>query len=100
MSRRRQRGFTGFVCFLLALLLVMLTLSAQIRLRAVERELQALQSEKEELEQEGSLVRARLAMERDLCEIERRATEELGLRRCRDDQIIELVIEEDADEYK
>ena len=95
MRRRRQRAFVRSVCFLLAALLLFLALSAQIRLRAVETELSALHSEKEELERENGILSVRLAARLSLEEIERRAGDELGMRRCRGDQIEVIGIEED-----
>ncbi len=97
MRRRREKAFVSSVCFLLAALLLVLSLSAQIRLRAVEREVRALQNERAELEREKGILTARLASRLSLEELERRA-EELGMRRCRADQIVELVIEEDGAE--
>ncbi len=95
MRRCRERAFVGSVCFLLAALLLILTLCAQIRLRAVERGIGALQSERAELERERRILSVRLAGRESLSEIERRAGEELGMRRGRGDQIRELVIEEE-----
>ena len=95
MRRRRQRAFVRSICFLLAALLLVMALSAQIRYRAVERELSALRSEKEELEREKGILSVRLAARLSLEEIERRATEELGMRRCRGDQITVIGIEGD-----
>ena len=100
MTRTKQRGFIGAACFLLAALLLVLTLSAQIRLRAVEREIRALEEQRDELKRESAILRVRFEKERSLAEIERRAEEELGMRRCRGDQIIELVIEDESAEYK
>ena len=96
MRRRRQRAFVRSVCFLLAALLLVLTLAVQIRLRAVESELSALQKEKAELEREIGVLSVRLASRTSLEEIERRAEEELCMRPCRGDQIAEIGIEEDA----
>lgn len=100
MRRRAQRKAVGLVCFLLAALLLVLTLQTQIRLRGVERELEALQSERADLIEERRLLDARLAGQMNLSEIERRATQELGMRRCRGDQQLMLVIEDGDDEYK
>ncbi len=82
------------VCFLLAALLLLAALAAQIRLRAVEGELRALRSERAELEKECRILSVRLAGRESLAEIERRA-EELGMRRCRGDQIVEIGTEEE-----
>ena len=95
MRRRREKAFVSSVCFLLAALLLVFSLSAQIRLRAVEGELRAMRSEKKELETECRILSVRLAGRESLAEIERRAGEELGMRRCRGDQIVEIGIEED-----
>lgn len=96
MRRRRQRAFVRSVCFLLAALLLVLTLAVQIRLRAVESELSALLKEKAELERKIGVLSVRLASRTSLEEIEHRAEEELGMRPCRGDQIAEIGIEEDA----
>ena len=96
MRRRRQRAFVRSVCFLLAALLLVLTLAVQIRLRAVESELSALLKEKAEMEREIGVLSVRLASRTSLEEIEHRAEEELGMRPCRGDQIAEIGIEEDA----
>ncbi len=98
MRRSRQKVFVRSVCFLLAALLLFLALSAQIRLRAVEAESAALKSEIEELEKKKELLSARLAGCLSLGEIERRACGELGMCRCRGDQIRVIGIEEDDDE--
>ena len=95
MRRRRQRAFVRSVCFLLAALLLVLTLAVQIRLRAVESELRTLQGERSELEKEKQILIVRLAGRENLGEIDRRAEEELGMRRCRGDQIVEIGIEEE-----
>ena len=96
MRRRRQRAFVRSVCFLLAALLLVLTLAVQIRLRAVESEVSALLKEKADLERKIGVLSVRLASRTSLEEIERRAEEELGMRPCRGDQIAEIGIEEDA----
>lgn len=95
MRRRRERGFASAVCFLLAALLLFAALFAQIRLRAIERELRALQSERSELETQRQILSVRIAGRVSLAEIERRAGEELGMRRCRGDQIVVIGIEEE-----
>ena len=95
MRRRRQRAFVRSVCFLLAALLLVLALSEQIRLSSVESELSALRSEKEELTKEKGILSARLASRLSIEEIERRAEEDLGMRRCRGDQIRGIGIEGD-----
>ncbi len=100
MRRRREKAFVRTVCFLLAALLLVLTLSQQIRLRSVEGEIRALRAEKTELERDGRILRVRLAERLSLGELDRRAREELGMRRCRGDQIAELGIEEENAEYK
>ena len=97
MRRRRQRAFVRSVCFLLAALLLVLTLAVQIRLRTVESELFALQREKAELERENGILAVRLASRTSLEEIERRAEEELGMRPCRGDQVAQIgIVEDDA----
>jgi type II secretory pathway component PulL len=100
MSRRRQRGFVRAVCFLLAALLLVLTLRTQILLWNTENEIAALKEEKSELEREKRILSVRMAERLSLDEIARRAEEELGMRRCRGDQITELGIEEEDAEYK
>ena len=95
MRRRRERAFVRSACFLLAALLLFLTLCTQIRLRAVESEIRALKSERAALEREKQILTVRLAGRESLEEIERRAEEELGMRRCRGDQIVEIGIEEE-----
>ena len=97
---RHNRGFVGAACLLLAIFLFILTLSAQIRLRGVEREVSSLQSEKSELERERGILRVRLEKERSIENIERRAVEELGMSRCRGDQIVLIGIEDESAEYK
>ena len=79
MRRRRQRAFVRSVCFLLAALLLVLTLAVQ----------------KAELEREYGILSVRLASRTSLEEIERRAEDELGMRPCRADQIAEIGIEKD-----
>ena len=95
MRRRRERAFVSAVCFLLAALLLFLALGLQIRLRAVESELRALESERAELARENRILSVRLAARDRLEEIDRRARDELGMRRCRGDQIVEIGIEEE-----
>ena len=98
MRRRREKAFVSSVCFLLAALLLVLMLSGQIRLRAVESELRALQEEKAELEKEKRILSVRIAGRLSLPEIERLAESELGMCRCRGDQIREIGIEKDGTE--
>lgn len=95
MRRSRERAFVRTACFLLAALLLFMSLCAQIRLRAVESELRTLQGERSELEKEKQILIVRLAGRENLGEIDRRAEEELGMRRCRGDQIVEIGIEEE-----
>ena len=98
MRRRREKAFVSSVCFLLAALLLVLMLSGPLRLRAVEGELRALQEEKAELEKEKRILSVRIAGRLSLPEIERLAESELGMRRCRGDQIREIGIEKDGTE--
>ena len=97
---RRNRGLAAAACLLLAIFLFVLTLTAQIRLRGVEREISSLRSEQAELEREKGVVRVRLEKERSIENIERCAVEELGMSRCRGDQIVVIVIEDESAEYK
>ena len=100
MHRENKRRFTAAVCFLLAALLLVIALSLQIRLRAVQSELRALETEREALEREARILTVRLNERMSLAELERCATEKLGMRPCRGDQFSEIVIEEDADAYR
>ncbi|MBR0207943.1 MAG: hypothetical protein IJQ43_03510 [Oscillospiraceae bacterium] len=95
MRRRRERAFVRTACFLLAALLLFLALCTQIRLRAVEREIRGLRSERSALERDIRILSVRLAGRESIGEIERRAEEELGMRRCRGDQIVEIGIEKE-----
>ena len=96
MRREKQRGLVAAACFLLSALLLYLSLSAQIRLWDAQRELSALEREREALRREKAILTVRLAARTDLEELERRS-EELGLRRCRPDQISELGIDDSDD---
>ena len=98
MRRRREKTFVCSVCFLLAALLLVLTLGMQIRLRSVEGEIGMLSRERETLEREKQILIVRQARRESISEIERRAGEELGMRRCRGDQITEIGIEQDDPE--
>lgn len=100
MHCRRERVFVSVICFLLAALLLVMTLGLQIRLRTVESEIKALKSEKLRLEGEERFLSVRLAGRLSLAELERIAVQELGMARCRGDQIVEIRIEEDASAYK
>lgn len=100
MSRGRKRRFSAAVCFLLAALLLVIALSLQIRLSAVQSELRSLEREREALAREERILTVRLDGRMSLAELERYATEQLGMRPCRGDQIIEIVIEEGADAYR
>ncbi len=100
MPSRAQRRFLGTVCFLLALLLLVLALFKQIGLSSVEDEINGLRRERAELERENGIMIVRLAERQSLSEIDRRAEEELGMRRCRPDQSELIVIEEEATEYR
>ena len=95
MRRTIQRRIVGAACFLLATLLLILSLSAQISLKKAYTELIGLQDEREELERERQILIVRLAERESLAEIERRAEEDLGMSRCRADQVVVLE-EEDA----
>lgn len=99
MRREKQRRVAAAACFLLSALLLFLTLTAQIRLRAVRSELDALRGEREALERERRVLSVRLEGRISLPEIERRA-EELGLRRRRPDQTVELVIDGEDGTYR
>ncbi len=98
MRRRRERAFVSTACFLLAVLLLVLSLSMQIRLRAAENEIEAARGEIARMKKENGIMNARLAGRLSLEELERRAKEELGMSRCRADQTVEIVIEEDNPE--
>ena len=100
MPRRAQRRFLGTVCFLLALLLFVLALFKQISLSGVEDDIIRLLRERAELEKENRIMIVRLAERQSLSEIDRRAGEELGMRRGRPDQSELIVIEEDQTEYR
>ena len=95
MRREQKRRFTAAVCFVLAALLLVIALSLQIRLRAVQSELRALETERESLEREARILTVRLDERMSLAELERYASEKLGMRPCRGDQIAEIVIEEE-----
>ena len=100
MRREKQRGLVAAACFLLSALLLYLSLSAQIRLWDMQRELSALEREREALKREKAILTVRLVERTDLEELERRAEDEFGLRRCRPDQITELGIDDGDDAYR
>ena len=99
MRREKQRRVAAAACFLLSALLLFLTLAAQIRLLAAQSELDALRGEREALEREKRILSVRLEGRISLPELERRA-EELGLRRLRPDQSVELDIDEQGGTYR
>ena len=99
MRREKQRRVAAAACFLLSALFLFLTLMAQIRLRAAQSELDALRGEREALEREKRILYVRLEGRTSLYELERRA-EELGLRRLRPDQTVELRIDGEGGTYR
>ena len=99
MRREKQRRVAAAACFLLSALLLFLTLAAQIRLRAVQSELDALRGEREALEMDKRILSVRLEGRTSLPELEIRA-EELGLRRLRPDQTVELRIDGEGGTYR
>ena len=65
-------------------------LLGEIRLNALQSEIEALRREKTALEREEQILSARLAGQMDLEELEQYAEEILGMQRCRADQIVTL----------
>ncbi len=100
MRGKSKRRFAAAACFLLAALLLVLALAAQIRLRSLQSELRDLESEREALEREKRVLSVRLEERVSLSEIERRASDELGMRPCRGDQFEEIGIDEESDAYR
>ena len=100
MRRETKRRFAAAACFLLSALLLVLMLTGQIRLCAVQSELRALEDERETLEREKRVLTVRLEQSVSLAEIERRASDELGMRPCRGDQIEEIGIDGEGGAYR
>lgn len=89
-SNKRLKPFVTAVCALLAALLLFAALLGEIRLNALQSEIEALRREKTALEREKQILSARLAGQMDLEELEQYAEEILGMQRCRADQIVTL----------
>ena len=89
-SNKRLKPFVTAVCALLVALLLFAALLGEIRLNALQSEIEALRREKTALEREKQILSARLAGQMDLEELEQCAEEILGMQRCRADQIVTL----------
>lgn len=89
-SNKRLKPFVTAVCALLAALLLFAALLGEIRLNALQSQIEALRREKTALEREEQILSARLAGQMNLEELEQYAEEKLGMQRCRADQIVTL----------
>lgn len=94
MKKSTGGVFISAVSAVLAILLLGLTLMTEIRLSRLEDENRSLQSEREELTRANRIARVRLLERLPLEELERYATENLGMQRQRSAQII--VVEDGA----
>ena len=94
MKKSTGGVFISAVCAVLAILLLGLTLMTEIRLSRLEDENRSLQSEREELTRSNRIARVRLLERLPLEELERYATENMGMQRQRSAQII--VVEDGA----
>ena len=84
------KGFTAAVCCALAGGLLVVSLFGEIRLGALRDEIRALEREEKTLEEKRSVLTVRLAERMDLEELERYATDVLGMQRCRPEQLVEI----------
>ena len=92
---RKKNALSAVVsaaCCALAALLLFAALLFEIRLGVAEDEIRELRRESVKLAEKRSVLRVRVANRLTLEEIERYATEELGMQRCRPGQIVELEI--------
>lgn len=88
MSKTSAHTFTTFLCFVLAILLLGWMLMTQIRLNSVREEIRTLEQERTELIRDNRILRVRLSSRLPLPELERYATEVLGMQRQRCSQAV------------
>lgn len=81
------------ICIGFSLLMLVGALLGSIELAAINEELTALEERLEELKNENRLLQARYESSLSLEELERRATEELGMQRLNPGQIIYIELE-------
>lgn len=94
--REKKTAALGFraVCLSAAALLFVLGLLTDVQSTAARAEAQRYEAMAEELRSENARLEARLESELSLEELERRATEELGMQKCRPEQIIHIDLPE------
>ena len=76
------------ICIRFSLVMLVTALLGCIRLAALSEELNALEKSLKTLKEENRLLQARVESSLSLAELERRATEELGMQRLSPGQII------------
>ncbi len=92
--RRVSAALFAVVVFSFSAVLLVLSLLAAIRLAALNDSASRLEARTEKLRDENAALLARYEQCVSLDEVERRATEELGMRRCTAEQIEYIDISE------
>ena len=92
-EKAAARGFMA-VCLSAAALLFVLGLLTDIQSTAAGAEAQRYEALSDQLRSENARLEARLESELSLEELERRAVEELGMQKCRPEQIVYISLQE------
>jgi len=86
--RKFEGPLAASLCGALAVLIIVMSILASARLSAVQSENRALLAERDRLQSEARILQVRLEMSMPLEELERYATEVLGMQRPHAGQII------------